>query len=82
MKRYANRRLRRIKIEDTLADGKAYRKYTNPWDISDWSWLYYTEQEVDAHVEWLWGIYNQKTRNKYKSFKHFREYRKASLRCK
>ena len=34
-KRYANRRVRKTK---DVPDGKAYRKYTNPWDIVDWKY--------------------------------------------
>jgi hypothetical protein len=33
-KREANRRVRKT---EEVADGKAYRKVSNPWDIRDWS---------------------------------------------
>jgi len=36
-KRYANRTVRR---SADVPDGKAYRKYYDPWMICDWKWLY------------------------------------------
>jgi hypothetical protein len=38
-KNYANRVLRRHKLRHDLADGNAYRKFTDPWTICDWKWL-------------------------------------------
>ena len=48
MKKYANRRFRRFKGD--VQNGKWYRKYTNPWDICDYKFLYWSEQEVDREV--------------------------------
>lgn len=34
-KRQAARRIRLVKWDEEIPDGKAYRKYYNPWDIHD-----------------------------------------------
>lgn len=34
-KQLASRTVRRVPIEETIPDGKAYRKYFNPYDIHD-----------------------------------------------
>jgi hypothetical protein len=54
MKRYADRRLRCVSLEKTLACGRAYARYTCPWDICDWKHLYWTEAEFrrDRHRFW------------------------------
>jgi hypothetical protein len=53
MKRYANRRFRRFKGE--VQDGNWYRHYTDPWDICDYKWLYFSKQEVIREIEeWRW----------------------------
>ena len=36
MKRYANRRLRRLPVDRPIANGKSYRKHTCSYDICDW----------------------------------------------
>jgi len=41
----ANRRLRHVPVGETIANGKSYRKYTNPWDISDFSFFADTPEE-------------------------------------
>lgn len=43
-KRKANRAVRKAK---DVADGKAYRKESNPWDIRDWS--FYDPKNPKAH---------------------------------
>ncbi|MDR0273018.1 MAG: hypothetical protein LBI27_06855 [Clostridiales bacterium] len=40
MKTMANRKVRRVmkqRLKTKIANGNAYRKLFNPWDISDWS---------------------------------------------
>lgn len=57
-KRYANRRLRRICVEEDTGNGKWYRKYTDPWTISDWKWQARTPAETlrrYATDQWLYG---------------------------
>ena len=44
MKNYANRRFRRYNGE--VQNGKWYRKYTCPYDICDWKFLY-SDKECD-----------------------------------
>lgn len=65
MKNYANRRLRRIVIineglDEDLSGGKinislnnnSYRKYTSPYEISDWGWrTSLVEIKKDAYEE-------------------------------
>lgn len=51
MKNVANRKIRRISVEEEIPNGKKYRLYTNPWDICDWAWFLYTESEVRRHCE-------------------------------
>ena len=51
MKRYANRRLRRLSPEQAeyeFGGGKSNitRRYTCPWDICDWKDLYFSMEEV------------------------------------
>jgi len=36
-KRYANRVVRRT---TDVPNGKAYKKYWDPWNICDWKWMY------------------------------------------
>ena len=43
MKRYANRRLRRLPVDVEIAGGCSYRKHTCSYDICDWRWFEYTE---------------------------------------
>ena len=35
-KNQANRKIRRISPTEDIANGKSYRKYTDPWNIHDW----------------------------------------------
>jgi hypothetical protein len=78
MKTYANRRLRRIKIKDTLADGTSYRKYTCPWDISDWKYIYYTEVAFIAAKTSDWHQYpNFCKESNPRSLKHYIAMEKA-----
>lgn len=51
MKNYANRRIRRISVDEEIPNGKKYRLYTESWDICDWKWFLYSEQEVKRHCE-------------------------------
>ncbi len=52
-KRFANRRVRRIPIDKSLASGNAYRRYNNPWDICDWRFLFHSKAAVLQHyAEW------------------------------
>lgn len=37
-KNYANRILRRKGIEEEIANGKAYKKYSDGWNICDYRW--------------------------------------------
>ncbi len=53
MKKYANRRLRRIPIDiedefEPVGDYNSYRKYTNPWNLCDWTYLYFTDSQIRA----------------------------------
>lgn len=57
MKNYSNRRLRRMSIDKTLADGGSYRKHTCPWDICDWKFIHYSAQEFRAFTEYWWKMY-------------------------
>lgn len=43
MKRYANHRLRH---KTDVPDGGSYKKYTNPYDLCDWTWFWYSEEEM------------------------------------
>lgn len=36
-KRIANRVIRHLESDEAPANGKAYRKYSNSWDIRDWT---------------------------------------------
>ena len=61
-KTYANRRFRRIcpdDFEDQFGGGKSnrHRRYTCPWDICDFKFLYYSEQEVKRCVSHERGYY-------------------------
>jgi hypothetical protein len=53
-KNYANRRLRRIPVtEEPIGDHKSYRKYSNPWDICDFAWHYYSFEEFrEQELKW------------------------------
>ena len=51
MKNYANRRVRRKKIDYEMSCGGAYKKETCPWDICDWSWHYFgTEEDIKRQL--------------------------------
>lgn len=64
-KNLANRTVRRKGIDYDIANGKAYRKITNPWDICDYKWKYnpypkfyqwFGKQEwVDPDPIWWWN---------------------------
>ena len=36
---------------DYLPSGGTYKKANCPWDICDWKWLHYSEQELLVHLE-------------------------------
>ena len=48
-KKYANRRFR--KYTGPVQNGGWFKQYTNPYDICDYKFLYYSENEVDLAVE-------------------------------
>lgn len=53
MKNYANRRLRKVKLTKTFVDGSAYKKHTCSWDISDWSFIFFSDLALRDHIkEW------------------------------
>lgn len=60
-KNYANRKLRRIHWWVEIADGRSYRKYTNPWDICDWRWfvlpieLEWEREDQQDHIHSWWA---------------------------
>ena len=43
-KRYANHKVRRTK--EVIADGKAYRKIYDPWNICDYIFRYHPEPSI------------------------------------
>jgi len=47
-KRFANKRVRHAK---DMPSGKAYRKFYNPWDISDWKF----EWDPKPHIMHIFG---------------------------
>ncbi len=49
-KRLANRKARRPWYWDTPS-GNAYRKITDPWDIRDYKFVYYTKAEVARAID-------------------------------
>lgn len=51
MKNYANRRIRRKPIDYDMSSGGNYRKETSPWDISDWKFLLYTDDQVKDYCK-------------------------------
>lgn len=62
-KNYANRRLRRLPIEEEISSGKNYKRYTCSWKICDyWSYhpgpfLYlrwHIEEEDEEVAFWRW----------------------------
>ena len=42
-KRMANKKIRRT---PNIPNGVAYRKVTDPWDICDWKYLFWTTREM------------------------------------
>jgi hypothetical protein len=57
MKRVANRKVRRPWNWEKIGDGKAYRKLTDPWDISDWCWVVDPPSRETSHP-WLRNYYD------------------------
>lgn len=51
MKNIANRRIRRKSIDYDMANGSNYKKETCSWDISDWKFLLYTDEDVKEYCE-------------------------------
>ena len=49
-KNQANRFIRRTNLE--IANGKAYRKFSNPWDICDYRFMYDPRLRIRC---WGWG---------------------------
>ena len=43
MKRYANKKVRRT---NNVPNGKAYKKFFESWDISDWNWYWSRSQAI------------------------------------
>lgn len=54
MKNQSNRRLRRLPIDKTLADGRAYAKLMCPWDICDFRFVHYSESRLRARLWTKW----------------------------
>lgn len=52
MKNYANRVVRRMSTDEEAPQYKGYRKINNPWDICDYKFLYYSNKQVQDHLEW------------------------------
>jgi len=49
-KNYANRVVRRQKLDPSIVNGKGYKKMYNSYDICDYKFLYYSETEVDREI--------------------------------
>jgi hypothetical protein len=47
LKRGANKAIRLLNDDEAPANGKAYRKYSNSWDIRDWA--LYSPGDKKAH---------------------------------
>jgi len=54
MKKLANRKFRRSQKYFDIANGNSYRKVTNPWDICDWRFNYYSHAEFEASCRRDW----------------------------
>lgn len=54
MKNQSNRRLRRLSIDETLADGRAYAKLMCSWDICDFRLVHYSESRLRAKLWTKW----------------------------
>lgn len=39
-KRYANKKIRNLSVDDDIADGNSYRRYFCSYDICDWKFRY------------------------------------------
>lgn len=78
MKNYANRRLRRLSVEKTHANGKAYKKHTCSYDICDWSWFYFNDRDLIENAKWEHEHYPER----YKSFEQCFKKEIARLRNK
>ncbi|MGD1523942.1 hypothetical protein [Vibrio owensii] len=81
MKKIANRRFRRNQKYMDIANGKAYRKVTNPWDICDWSFNFYSISELTAYCRRDWERYAY-LREDYKNFDSYLSKEIARNRCK
>jgi hypothetical protein len=57
MKNQANRRVRRAK---NVPDGKAYRKFSDPWDIVDWKFFVNVKDKDDPFYEEEFWKYTRK----------------------
>ncbi|MND11975.1 hypothetical protein D3C87_505010 [compost metagenome] len=61
MKKYFNRKIRRVSVEVEIGNGCHYRKMSDPWSICDFTMLTYSEQELrhDIWNDWCrelrWG---------------------------
>lgn len=68
-KRAANKTIRRVKADDEIVDGKAYKKYYSSWNIHDyisrWPW-------EEAKKDWERNLGHFKT--KYPTLKLFYRY--------
>lgn len=51
LKRLSNKRVRQFDVEDHLPNGKAYRKFLDPWDICDWKLLYFSDKELEDDIQ-------------------------------
>lgn len=52
-KRFANKKVRRVDPEILLNDGAAYKKIYNQYDICDWKFLFFTEEELQRWEKWV-----------------------------
>jgi len=49
-KRYSNKVLRKV---EEIADGKAFKKFTDSWDICDFKWF---EKDIKKHWPNWWKL--------------------------
>lgn len=57
MKEYARRKFRRTSDPEELYPGNSYRKFTNPWDICDYCYMYqdfeqYYQEYMQMYLYW------------------------------
>lgn len=54
MKNQANRKIRRLSVEDMIANGSEYKKHFCSWDICDFRCVSYTKQQVRRNMWEIW----------------------------